>query len=69
MREVGGPPDAIMYDDGTHGDESSDDGIYSIGIKVYEDVEAGSKRMRVVVMDRSGWESESWFDLFIVKPW
>ena len=69
LRQIGGPPDAMMYDDGTFGDEKAEDGIYTLEIPVYEDVELGVRRLRVVAMDKSGWEGEAWLEVFVVRPW
>lgn len=69
IRSLGGPPDALLYDDGTHGDEVAGDGIYTLQIVVYEDAEVGAKHIRVTAMDKSGWEGGAWLDMSVVKTW
>ena len=69
LRSLGGPGNALMYDDATHGDDKAADGTYALAIVVYEDAELGPKHLSVTVMDKSGWTSSGWIDLKVVKTW
>ena len=44
-----------MYDDGTQGDETPQDGTYSLNIKLTIQ-EPGKKILKAKVIDRIGWE-------------
>jgi S-layer homology domain/Glucodextranase, domain B len=57
LSQIGGAPDALMYDDGTHGDEKKEDNIYSLNIAL-EPKTSGDKLLTVTAIDRFGWESK-----------
>ncbi len=67
LRELGGPPDASLYDDGTFGDLKADDGVYTLAITIPESVETGRKKILVTAMDRAGWESSKGKYILVAK--
>ena len=69
LRSIGGPPDALMYDDGSHGDETAKDGIFSMGIEVSENTDLGVKRLTITALDKSGWETSASTEIKVVKQW
>lgn len=66
LRELGGPPDAEMYDLGKQGDEKEGDSIYTLQIAVSAEA-TGSKTLKVTAMDRKGWEDEAYNSLLVVE--
>jgi hypothetical protein len=67
LRAIGGPPDALMYDDGENGDELSGDGVYSLEVVVPSMSSVGAKRLWITVTDKSGWQRTGWIDLTVNK--
>lgn len=57
LTKIGGPPNALMYDDGTNGDQTAGDYIYSLSLPINGDVVPGEKRLVITVTDRNGWET------------
>jgi hypothetical protein len=68
LRSIGGPSDALMYDNGTHGDGSTGDGIFSLQLAINPGVVLGAKSFPVTAVDRSGWEDEKELPLFVFQP-
>ncbi|MBN2058166.1 MAG: S-layer homology domain-containing protein [Candidatus Saganbacteria bacterium] len=64
LSELGGMPDVLLFDDGSHGDQVSGDLIYSLNV-LLEPKESGSKPVRVTAVDKLGWESaaEAWLTI------
>ena len=69
LRAIGGPPDAILFDDATHGDKSAGDGIFTVQFVISPDTEVGSKQLNIIAMDKSGWEGSRRIQMFVVKQW
>ncbi|MFC1571411.1 S-layer homology domain-containing protein [Candidatus Margulisiibacteriota bacterium] len=57
LSEIGGSVAAEMFDDGTNGDETKDDLVYSLNIYLEPEVH-GSKALTVTAIDDQGWESK-----------
>jgi hypothetical protein len=66
LSEIGGMPDTEMFDDGTHGDEQDNDGIYSLNLSI-EPGMSGAKKLRLLVTDRLGWEGGREASLLILE--
>ncbi len=66
LSEVGGMPDTKMFDDGTHGDETKEDLVYSLNLSL-EPKESGAKILRVTAVDQLGWEGKGQTSLLIVE--
>ena len=66
LTALGGVPDAEMYDDGTHGDATAGDLIYSLNIS-YQPKTAGEKLIGVTATDRLGWEGKRAAPILIVE--
>lgn len=66
LSEIGGMPDAEMFDDGTNGDEIKGDGTYSLNLS-FEPKESGEKILRVTATDRLGWEGEKETAILILE--
>jgi len=66
LTPLGGLPDAEMFDDGTRGDETARDLIYSLNVS-YTPQETGEKRLRVVATDKLGWEGEKEASFLVVE--
>jgi hypothetical protein len=66
LSEIGGMPDAEMFDDGSHGDEQKEDLVYSLNVTL-EPSESGSKMLTTTVIDRLGWESQKSTSLLVVE--
>jgi hypothetical protein len=54
LSPVGGSADAMMYDDGTHGDATAGDGVYSCPTTVSPATSSGQKSLIAVATDLSG---------------
>jgi len=67
LRELGGPPDAKLYDDGTFGDVNPSDGVYTLAITIPENVETGRKKIVVTAMDKSGWYNSKETFILVAK--
>lgn len=52
LTKIGGPPDADMFDDGSHGDEREGDGIYTLKV-LASPKDTGEKKIEVNAVDRS----------------
>jgi hypothetical protein len=68
LQGVGGPSDALMFDDGTHGDEVPADNIYSLSFPVNTDVAAGKKRFVVTAQNKRGLKDSSRISVYIYSP-
>lgn len=66
LSAIGGVPDAEMFDDGTHGDETAGDRVYSLNIS-YGPKETGEKIFRAVAVDRLGWEGREETSVLVVE--
>lgn len=66
LTEVGGMADIKMFDDGTHGDETKEDLVYSLNLSLEPKV-SGSKILRVTAIDQLGWEGQGQTSLLIVE--
>jgi hypothetical protein len=66
LKDIGGLPDAEMFDDGTHGDEVSGDATYSLNI-LFTPSESGSKTLVVTATDRLGWEGKTNGYLLVIE--
>jgi len=67
LRQLGGPPDAKLYDDGTYGDLKANDGVFTLAITIPETVETGRKKITVVAMDKAGWENSKELYILVAK--
>ena len=67
LRELGGPPDAPLYDDGTYGDLNPGDGIYTLAIIIPSTVQTGRKRIIITAMDRAGWQNSKEKYILVAK--
>jgi hypothetical protein len=54
LTQFGGPPDAVMYDDGTHGDISPKDGFFTLSLVINSDTAPGQRSATITAFDRSG---------------
>lgn len=54
LTAVDGPPNAIMYDDGTHDDDKANDGVYTLRVGIGPGVEDGTKTIKVFATDEYG---------------
>jgi len=54
LSSIGGPPNAKMYDDGTHDDIAANDGTYTLRIGMQPGVTDGVKYFKVFVTDKGG---------------
>jgi hypothetical protein len=66
LAEIGGLPDAEMFDDGTSGDLERGDNIYSLNVS-FQPLASGDKVLKVTVTDRLGWEGEQAATLLILE--
>ncbi|NQT29650.1 MAG: S-layer homology domain-containing protein [Candidatus Saganbacteria bacterium] len=66
LSEVGGVPDAEMFDDGSHGDPEPHDLIYSLNVSL-EEKESASKTLTVSAVDQLGWETRKSASLLILE--
>jgi hypothetical protein len=66
LSQVGGMPDAEIFDDGTHGDETAGDAVYSLNI-LYTPGETGENVLEVTAADRLGWEASRTASLLVVE--
>jgi len=57
MRQLGGPADAVMYDDESHGDAAAGDGIFSLTFPVGTEIPAGAKIIQVAAVNKWGLSS------------
>ena len=58
LSPLGGSANQVMYDDGTHGDETSGDNIYSFSIVVDENIESGTKNLPIMVSCTGGQKAD-----------
>ena len=65
LGELGGPADAIMFDDGTGGDKMAGDFVYTLGVAL-EPKTSGNKTLRATVTDKLGWHTEKEAQLEVV---
>jgi hypothetical protein len=68
LRAIGGPPDALMFNNGENGDEKAGDATYSLSVVIGGETDLGVKRLLITVMDRSGWEAKGSLNFSVVKP-
>lgn len=68
LQQVGGPSDAVMYDDGTNGDLASRDAVYSISLPINPDVAPGKKLLTATITDKSGVQNEKELYLTVLSP-
>jgi hypothetical protein len=66
LSEVGGMPDTKMFDDGTHGDETKGDLVYSLNLSLEPKV-SGAKILGATAIDQLGWEGKAQTSLLIVE--
>ena len=66
LSDIGGMPDAEMYDDGTHGDEREGDLVYSLNVQ-YTPAGGGEKILGVTATDRLGWEGKAETSLLVLE--
>lgn len=66
LSSLGGLPDAEMFDDGTFGDETANDGTYSLNLKLTV-AESGERALKATAIDTLGWEGTSSAKLWVVK--
>jgi hypothetical protein len=58
LSELGGMPDAELFDDGTHGDEESGDSVFSLNAS-FTPAESSEKTILLTAIDRLGWEGKA----------
>ena len=66
LTDIGGLPDAEMFDDGTHGDDEAGDLVYSLNAS-FTPTEIGVKSIEITVTDKLGWEAKKAVTLTIQK--
>jgi len=66
LLELGGAPDVKLYDNGTHGDQKKEDGVYALNLSL-QPKKSGSKMIRVKAVDRFGWSGENEATLLILE--
>lgn len=66
LSEVGGMPDTKMFDDGTHGDETKGNLVYSLNLSLEPKV-SGAKILEATAIDQLGWEGKRQTSLLIVE--
>ncbi|MFC1568133.1 S-layer homology domain-containing protein [Candidatus Margulisiibacteriota bacterium] len=66
LTEIGGMPDTEMFDDGAHGDEQGNDGVYSLNLSIQPEV-SGAKSLWLKATDRLGWEGVRETSLLILE--
>ena len=57
LADIGGLPDAELFDDGTHGDDEVGDLVYSLNAS-FTPTEIGVKSIGITVTDKLGWETK-----------
>ena len=67
LSALGGPPDAEMFDDGTHGDGVANDKIFNLKFIAAPGV-SGEKKLELKAVDKSTWEGKGAVKLFVVMP-
>lgn len=68
LSPLGDSSDQNMYDDGTHGDESAGDDIYSYETPISPDVGLGEISLQIMVYYGEGESIETYVELFISEP-
>ncbi len=66
LSELGGMPDAEMYDDVTQGDAQKEDLLYSLNVQL-DLKQSGDKKIVVTAIDRLGWEGKKQTYLMVVN--
>ncbi len=66
LSEIGGPTNALMYDDGSQGDEIAEDLIYSLNVVVMPEV-GGKKTVYITAADELGWENNAEASILILE--
>jgi hypothetical protein len=61
--EIGGSSRKSLYDDGTNGDKTSGDGIYSLEVVIPQGLQPGEKTISVTVIDK--WDGEFTQEVFL----
>ncbi|MFC1767330.1 S-layer homology domain-containing protein [Candidatus Margulisiibacteriota bacterium] len=64
---IGGPPDAKMYDDGTHDDEIARDGMYTLRVGVEPGMADGVHSLKILATDKGGWTGSATINLEVTK--
>lgn len=58
LSALGGVADAQLFDDGEHGDQTADDGVYSLITSFNPGLRKGIYKIKAIVIDELGWEGE-----------
>lgn len=66
LSPIGGQPDAEMFNDGTHGDETAGDDLYSLNFS-FTPQQSGQFLLGVVATDQLGWQGKSEAPLQVTK--
>ena len=67
LSQVGGGTAERMYDDGTHGDKSAGDKVYSLSFTVSKNTPEGSRTITVTATDREGLEDTAAVTLRVIS--
>ena len=67
LTAIGGSKNQRMYDDGSHGDLVSQDGIYSYEIIISAEMSEGKKELTIIVLDYSNCEVSDTITLEVEK--
>jgi len=68
LNPIGGDSNQQMYDDGTHGDEISNDGVYTYKTTISESVLSGIKKLIITTEDNISNISKGTITLQVINP-
>ncbi len=66
LTPLGGIPEALMYDDGTHGDTHPDDGTFSLEVTASLNSTGGAKLLEIRIRDNGNNEISAFISLMIL---
>ncbi len=67
LSTIGGSPEQVFYDDGTHGDLAAGDGIYSYEVAVAKGTKARLYALNVIAIDMAGHKGFGSFSLNVTE--
>ncbi|MEW5804457.1 MAG: choice-of-anchor X domain-containing protein [bacterium] len=68
LTPLGGNPDRVMYDDGSNGDVTADDGTFSYRYSVPSGIDCGPKTLTVTATDALGLSGQGGIPLTVTQP-